>query len=511
MAKKRITTTKAKAAPVRQVVPISLRARYDAAQTTADNRKHWANADQLSADSSASPAVRKILRNRARYEVANNSYARGVVETLANDTIGTGPRIQMLTANTEFNRRVEKEYAIWCDAIQWAEKLRTSRKARAQDGEDFTLLVTNPELPTPVKLDTNLVEADRITSPELATVPSKAAVDGIEFDAYGNPTVYHMLRTHPGGDYVEPGQQYDKVPASRMIHWFRRDRAEQRRGLPDIMPAMPLFAMLRRYGLAVLGAAENGANIAGIMSTTMPGAGSAAEVEAFSEIEFARNMMLVAPEGWVPSQMKAEQPSTTYGMGKTEFLKEIGRCINMPYCIVAGDSSDYNYASGRLDFQSYFRSISVDQSSLERVNLNPTFAEWAREAALVYAWWDAAAGLAHQWFWDGREHVDPVKEASAQDTKLTNGMTSRSREYGRLGLDWEDETRQLFEEARRIKEFTKEYGVDPFAAPQRPAPAPADPAAEDDDEEEPMSRRKSGNNGNGKATKKEGVNRVAQE
>ena len=52
-----------------------IRARYDAAATTDANRKHWANADGLSADAAASPEVRRILRNRARYEAANNSYA----------------------------------------------------------------------------------------------------------------------------------------------------------------------------------------------------------------------------------------------------------------------------------------------------------------------------------------------------------------------------------------------------------------------------------------------------
>jgi hypothetical protein len=54
-----------------------LRARYDAAQTTAENARHWAMADALSADSAASADVRKKLRERARYEVANNSYAKG--------------------------------------------------------------------------------------------------------------------------------------------------------------------------------------------------------------------------------------------------------------------------------------------------------------------------------------------------------------------------------------------------------------------------------------------------
>jgi hypothetical protein len=37
------------------------------------NRKHWAHADHLSANAAASPEVRRTLRNRARYEVANNS------------------------------------------------------------------------------------------------------------------------------------------------------------------------------------------------------------------------------------------------------------------------------------------------------------------------------------------------------------------------------------------------------------------------------------------------------
>ena len=58
-----------------------VRARYDAAVTNEDNRRHWANADGLSANASNNSEVRRVLRNRARYEVANNSYARGIVLT----------------------------------------------------------------------------------------------------------------------------------------------------------------------------------------------------------------------------------------------------------------------------------------------------------------------------------------------------------------------------------------------------------------------------------------------
>ena len=60
-------------------IPVMLRARYDAAQTTSENARHWAMADGLSADGATSADVRRKLRDRARYEVANNSYAKGIV------------------------------------------------------------------------------------------------------------------------------------------------------------------------------------------------------------------------------------------------------------------------------------------------------------------------------------------------------------------------------------------------------------------------------------------------
>ena len=91
-----------------------VRAKFDSAQTTPDNRRHWANADLLSADAAATPEVRRVLRSRARYEVANNCYARGIILTLANDVISTGPRLQMLLgdgADAGVNQTIEREFA----------------------------------------------------------------------------------------------------------------------------------------------------------------------------------------------------------------------------------------------------------------------------------------------------------------------------------------------------------------------------------------------------------------
>jgi len=244
-----------------------VRAKFDSAQTNADNRRHWANADGLSADAAASPAVRHTLRNRARYEVANNSYARGIVLTLANDVTGTGPRLQMLTGSTgrtegdsaKTNQTIEREFMAWAKAVDLPGKLRTMRMARAQDGEAFAMLFSNDNLNSPVKLDLKLIEAEQVATPVFASSSAAASpaarhgeaersrVDGIEFDPFGNPVAYHILKSHPGSGAAASPFEFERVRADSVIHWFRADRPGQRRGLPDILPALPLFGRRRHH------------------------------------------------------------------------------------------------------------------------------------------------------------------------------------------------------------------------------------------------------------------------
>ena len=440
-----------------------LRAKYDAASTTADNYKHWSRADGLSAASANSADVRRVLRNRSRYEIANNSYARGITLTLANDVVGTGPRLQMLTADPVANRFVEQEFLAWSEAVGLAEKLRTMRLARVGDGEAFALLISNSTVDAKVQLDLKLVEADQVASPTLS-LDRQRYVDGIEFDAQGNPTRYDVLKSHPGDSGFSAEESYTTVPASAIVHYFRCDRPGQLRGIPDITPALPLFAQLRRFTLAVLAAAETAADFAGILYTDAPANGEADSAEPFEPIELEKRMLLTMPGGWKMAQMKAEKPSTTFAEFKKEILNEIARCLSMPYNVAAGNSSGYNYASGRLDHQTYFKSIRVEQSQLARVVLDRLLAAWLREAVLIEGYLPNSlrsldSTFEHQWFWDGHEHVDPAKEANAQKTRLANHTTTLAHEYARQGRDWEAELKQ------RAKELSlmRQLGLSPDA------------------------------------------------
>lgn len=438
----------------------AVEARYDAAQWTDENRKYWSQVDAMSARAANSKEVRFRLRTRARYEIANNSYARGIVNTLANDTIGTGPRLQLLTPDSDLNEAIEKSWADWSRKMHLAARLRTMRLSLAQDGEAFALLITNPKLDHLVQLDLMLIEADQVSTPFLNPI-DPLAVDGIRFDLDGNPVYYSLLRRHPG-DIYQIGLLADYYDARNVIHWFRTDRPGQRRGLPDIMPALELFAQLRRYTLAVLAAAETAADFAAVLFSELPADSDAQDCEPFEHLDIERRMMTTLPMGWKMSQFKAEQPTTTYEMFKREILKEIARCLNITYSVAAGDYSNENYSSGRLGAQTYHKSVMVDQSTIELTILDRLLKSWIDEAYLttniIPRGSDPLEGWPHQWFWDGFSHVDPEKEAKAQEVRLKNNTTTLADEYARSGADWKAKIRQRAEEY----ELMKELNIPPF-------------------------------------------------
>ncbi len=487
--------------PPRREVRI-VRGSYDAAQTTNDNTNHWAKADLLSVNATASPAIRQSLRSRARYEVANNSYAKGIVLTLANDTIGTGPRLQMSQGERvekAIAKKVEAEFRQWAIAVDLPGKLRTMRAAKAVDGEAFCQFIANQEMATPVKLGLQLLEADQVSSGSNAPATAPGGIepiDGLVFDTYGNVRFYEVLDYHPGALNVTYSVQPRRVRAENMIHWFRVDRPGQSRGLPEILPALPLFAELRRYTLAVVAAAESAADWAIVMRTSSGASTSTAEVDATLTMDVERRMAVFAPEGWEPTQIKAEQPTTTYDMFKRELLNEIARCLNMPYNIAACDSSSYNYASGRLDHQTYGKAIRVEQAHLESVVLDRILAAWMAEAVLVYPELDGLESFPHTWFWDGQEHVDPVKDATAQQTRLEMHTTTLAAEYAKQGRDWETELRQRAKELKLQKELglLEDLRPESLGDSNKTAQPPAPPKEDEEDDPplRPYGRKRNG-------------------
>ncbi len=227
------------------------------------------------------------------------------------------------------NQQVELDFELWAEKVHLAAKLRAMRMSKATDGEAFAMLVDHPKLDHDVKLDIRLIEAERGSSPHFRHYSSPInSVDGVKFDQYGNITHYYVLKNHPGDS--RHFDNVERVPVDAMIHRFRQERPEQHRGVPEITPALPLFAQLRRYTLAVLGAAETAADFAAVIYTDAPANGEAMPLDPMDIIPLEKRMATVLADGWKLGQIKAEQPATSYPEFKREILGEIGRCLQNP-------------------------------------------------------------------------------------------------------------------------------------------------------------------------------------
>ena len=496
-----------KAAPARRaprsvaIVKQPVRARYDAAQTSDDSR-HWANADSLSAQAALVPEVRRIIRNRARYERANSAYVHGICTTKSNDLVGTGPRILLATGNAEADRSIARAWFDWSWRVRLADKLRVACEAKIVDGEAFAMLFTNRAADTRgVTLDLRLVEADQIATPSLdylqALGPDGSLVDGLEIDADGNVTAYHVLRSHPGSNYAIGTFEADRVPAERVLHWFRATRPGQYRGVSELACCLRLCGNMRRYTEAVIRAAEIAADLAAFVHSNSPAA-TVDEVDPFAAIEIEKGTLTTLPEGWDVSQLKAEQPTNTHQAFTRTILGEIARGVNLPYHKAAFDASSYNYSSARLDSQLHDINVRVERDELERTWLDRIFREWLDEALLVPglipAGLPSASAWNWSWVWDGHDGVDPVKDANATETKLATLTTSLAAEYSRQGKQWDVELRQIAAERQLMDELGLSLGDRPaqvVVPPADPVNAAGEPDLEAADSYRPTAEMRS--------------------
>jgi capsid protein len=440
--------------------------RYDAAPTTPENAAHWSQATPWNADMELSPAVRAKLRERARYECMNNVWLQGMLHTQAQDLIGTGPRLQILSpANDEALQKAEAAFQEWSRLTRFARKLCIARMTQSRDGEAFIILATNPSLPG-VKLDTMLLDAERVTSPVTdSDTDDDNQADGVYFDGLGNPVRYSVQRTHPsvsGG--LGPSLT---IPASMMVHLFRAERPEQHRGASELAAALPLLSLLRRYTLAMVKKMETSANISGVLRTTDFEPGEGDELDPWKPFALPRDSFVALPRGYELTQYNLQNPTETQQSFATQVKCECARCLGLPRNVALGDSSGYNYASGRLDFQEYDKFLALAREDLAVSCLDKILATW-------WAEYDPFTPVpAHSWHWDGRAHVDPVKEASAETIRLTNKTLTLADACAAEGKDWLNVLRQRLKEEAEELRIRKELGLPPPASAASPAESPA--------------------------------------
>lgn len=494
-----------------------VRARYDAAQTATGNENHWANADHLDPHNAADLKIRRVLRSRSRYEIIeNNPYLKGVMLTICNDFVGrSGPKLNVTDKrlSPERRRQIEERWSDWAKLRRVRQKVWRMRMAKLVDGETFARAYTNRLRPGSITLDFQVLECDRISS--YTTLIDGIAVDGrrtneidgVRFDNFENPLSYHILNKHPGGSILFGGAESGQgvwTPVGQVLHWFRQDRGWLR-GIPELTPSLPLCALLRRYTLAVVRHAETAADLTAIIETEGPpgvnpwtdGSGNLLVDDPFDVFPIEAGMMVNLPWGYQMKQLNAVPLGVQYDEFVGSILREITRPALVPFNMQIGSSKDSNMASGTLDKDLYRSGQEIERVDCEEVVMDPMFALWWQEAALVrgalgddFLLQEFREPPRHSWGWDriGQDHTDPSRVAAYLDVmhgqlKVMTDRDVQEKYFNRDVEDWREEVREDAEFRKELldsglmedveKAVSEKERGDKSEAQNNPRPAPA--------------------------------------
>jgi len=477
-------------------------ARYEGAQRTDENAHLWTLVDSMSAAAANSPSVRKILRERSRYEFDNSPDIQAVAGAYVADFIGANITLQL--GHTDFLTQVEKDFHKWSRASRLMMKLRLMTLATYKDGECFGIFTSNPKIKNPVKLDLQPTESDMVAGYWTGTAAiEKNEVDGIKFDEFSNPSQYRFLDSHPG-DYrfsafaeKTSGKWVPEQYVAHMMRWSKM-RPGQVRGVPETTSILSIPGMMRQFIMATVTAAKTAAEIACVMETTLVPDTLEGQVAAAlpprASMELQRNQIIALPEGWVAKQMKAEHPNANFE-DFCSFLKaQLGRPLNMPRNVAIGDSSGYNYASGRLDHQTWDTCSSVDRDDFKTNILDRVWREWLAEyipnrkatgKPLSKMEIDELYDIDPEYYFNRRKHVDPKKEADADNIRFGNASGTIADSYAEQGQDghrkigeWIDEKISM---EVRWNEARKKAGLAPAPFPSTTAQTVIDDPEEPDE------------------------------
>ena len=449
---------------------------YDGASTTDATKEQFDGACPGSANAHANPEVRSLIKDRARFEVANSSYLRGMARTSANDVIGTRPRLQITDNRLEPEeaRAAEKVINQWIRDIGLGKKLRVQWNAKRHDGEGIGVMYeVDPNSPSgrmfrnPIKWDYRLFDCDRLSDITGEYSTDKDYEDGVRKDAYGNPIEYRLLRSNPHdlSTFAENAIEASIVPANRMFHLFSQDRPEQDRGVSEIQSGIVDSRTIRQYVRSVTKAMRNAASAGGILYTGLDPVLEQAYDEKGNPIFDANgepvkdqqrctpgetfnldpDTITCAPDGYELKQMDSKQPGTNHKDFMECVIGSIGRATCLPKNKALGTSEGSNFASGQLDHQDWKHCIDVDRFDLETEVLDPVLdivfpAAVRIEGLLPQAVRDLVGPddhpqtPEHVWHWDeSRGALDPRKAANAITENFRNGTDNLAAAVSRQG------------------------------------------------------------------------------
>lgn len=428
--------------------------RWDAAKTDRFNKAHWQQVSGQTINLDLDAHL-ESLRTRCEYEASTNSILEGIINTHVTDLVGEeGPTLQVISADTEYNDRVEREWFNWwampdaAGKLSGVELLDLWVRTLWTNGEILAQIISVPAANGPVKFRVHNLAPRRLGQPT-SQAASPDIVMGVRRDRLNRPLGYFIDQT-PEGILTGSLFNFQEIPARDILHEFVSLEAGQARGVPWLATVLQDAADLRDYDIQVMDAARAAADTGVYIYTNHPDANF---VEVNEEADIPRRSMATLPPGYQPMQLNPQQPSTQYKDFHDEKIRQLGRPQGMPLMTVKLDSREHNYSSARFDGQIYDLANKKKRKWLSRTVLNRLVFLLIRELEAGGKIGPRPENMRLEWSWPPRPHVDPLKEEKAISERLSNQTSTLREECAAKNRDWEEVLKQLAIEKKRREEL----------------------------------------------------------
>lgn len=455
-----------------------------------------------------------LLRMRSRNLVMTAPLATSAIRTNRTNVVGSGLRpkpkvdrdiLGLSDAAAEsWEKRTEKEFNVWAKSKHsdlrklnnFYENQQLILISQLMNGDGcclFSYADKKDHAFMPYDLRLNIIESDRICSPGSSGTNvdlfcknkdnGNRIYNGVEIDGNGAVVAYHICSTYPNS-YFGQEKKWTRVEAfgsrtglENILLVFDSERAEQYRGVPYLAPVIESIKQLTRYTEAELMAAVIGACFTAFITT-----------EESRESEFF--------QGMVDQNESVAEGSRDYEMGpgainllkpgeKVEFgdpnhpnrnfelfvmsmAKYTGAALEIPVELLT-KSFTASYSASRAALLEAWKMFQTRRNWLVNDFCQPVYERFLMEAAargriqapgFFYDPVIRQAWCGCQWNGPAPGMIDPLKEVTASEKKISLGVSTREKEAIELnGTDFSENVRQLGKEEKEIKKYLGEDGV----------------------------------------------------
>lgn len=414
----------------------------------------------------------RVVRARSREAARNDGLIRRFLGLLVTNVIGADairlqaqPRdddgqVDKLAADS-----IERAWREWsraenCDLtgeMDFASLQRAALRQIARDGELLVEETIGPEAGS-WGYALRLIDPERLDRELTTDLPDGAKIImGVELDRRDRRVAYHVIERGTGaisslvGGYLNGAHGRRRIPADRMLHLFLREDADQHRGMPWTVAALPSLQQLGAFEEATIVRARAATNKVAFVETTegsdlgslqRDSDGSLTETLEPGTVEYLE-------PGWKLSSFDPSYPGGDFEPFIKAVTRRIASALETSYNSLASDLEGVSFSSIRQAVIDDRDLWAVLQGWFALLFCDRIYSAWLLSAItagkLVIPGYSLSALLAdreryRQVRWQGRgwDWVDPLKDIVATKEAIALGLTTVSEQIRARGRDPEE-------------------------------------------------------------------------